>query len=89
LTKSRIKGIISQTFSLESPFKPKRPFTPLGDPALVSNGPLYLALAKLKQTADILGQGAFPPLDVYTVPGNIHSIKKKIQVNFREKLKYY
>jgi hypothetical protein len=84
-----VKGIISPNFPSECPFKPKRPFTPLGDPALVSNGPLFLALSKLKQTADILGQGAFPPLDVYTVPGNIHSTNKKIQTNFREKLKSY
>ena len=41
-----------------------------GDRDLVSNGPLFQALAKLKQAADITGQDAFKPLDVYTVPGD-------------------
>jgi hypothetical protein len=39
-----------------------------GDPVMAANPPLFLALANLKQAADIPGLPGFPALAVYQVP---------------------
>jgi len=40
-----------------------------GDPQLAANPPLFLALANLKQAADMTGLPGFPALSVYQTPG--------------------